>query len=302
MSLEAEVFEQAKKRAGRRGFLFAVILALIILVILLTLNRFIEYDKNSPHIARIKIDGPIFDDLKFNRLIYDLGLNPNVKAVIVHINSPGGSVVGAESTYMALSELSKEKPSVSVLGETATSGGYLIAVATDKIISRSNTLTGSIGVILQYPNLSKLLKKIGVDVNTLRSSDLKASLNFFEKPTPKAIEEHKQVINETFLWFKELVAEKRKLSEVNLEKVSQGGVFTGRKAKKLGLVDLIGGEREAIEYLEEKIGFIGIPLVDWASDKESSSIFDLIFRESDISNLGKSFLPDSGFRLYSILF
>ena len=302
MSVEAEVFEQAKKRAGRRGFLFAVILALIILVILLTLNRFVEYDKNSPHIARIKIYGPIFDDLKFNRLIYDLGLNPNVKAVIVHINSPGGSVVGAESTYMALSELSKEKPSVSVLGETATSGGYLIAVATDKIISRSNTLTGSIGVILQYPNLSKLLKKIGVDVNTLRSSDLKASLNFFEKPTPKAIEEHKQVINETFLWFKELVAEKRKLSEVNLEKVSQGGVFTGRKAKKLGLVDLIGGEREAIEYLEEKIGFIGIPLVDWASDKESSSIFDLIFRESDISNLGKSFLPDSGFRLYSILF
>ena len=302
MSLEAEVFEQAKKRAGRRGFLFAVILALIILVILLTLNRFVEYDKNSPHIARIKIDGPIFDDLKFNRLIYDLGLNPNVKAVIVHINSPGGSVVGAESTYVALSQLSKEKPSVSVLGETATSGGYLIAVATDKIISRSNTLTGSIGVILQYPNLSKLLNKIGVDVNTLRSSDLKASLNFFEKPTPKAIEEHRQVINETFLWFKELVAEKRKLSEVNLEKVSQGGVFTGRKAKKLGLVDLIGGEMEAMEYIEEKIGFIGLPLVDWASDKESSSIFDLIFRESDISNLGKSFLPDSGFRLYSILF
>ena len=302
MSLEAEVFEQAKKRAGRRGFLFAVILALIILGLLLTLDRFVEYEKNNPHIARIKIEGPIFDDIKFNRLIYDLGLNPNVKALIVHINSPGGSVVGAESTYVALSQLSKDKPSVSVLGETATSGGYLIAIATDKIISRSNTLTGSIGVILQYPNLSKLLKKIGVDVNTLRSSDLKASLNFFEKPTPKAIEEHKQVINETFLWFKGLVAEKRKLSDVNLEKVSQGGVFTGRKAKKLGLVDLIGGEREAVKYLEGEIGVVGLPLVDWASDEESSSIFDLIFRESDISNLRKSFLSNSGFRLYSILF
>ena len=242
------------------------------------------------------------DDFNFNRLIYDLGLNPNVKALIVHINSPGGSVVGAESIFVALSQLSREKPSVSVLGETATSGGYLIAAATDQIISRSNTLTGSIGVIIQYPNLSKLLKNIGIDVNTLRSSDLKASINLFEQPTPKAIEEHKQVIDETFLWFKGIVAEKRKISDINLEKVSQGGVFTGRKAKKLGLVDLIGGEREGVEYLEEKEDIIGLPLIDWKSSKESSSLFDLIFRQGDISSLGKNFVLNSGFRLYSILF
>ena len=105
--------------------------------------------------------------------------------MIVHINSPGGSVVGAEATFVALSKLSEEKPSVAVLGETATSGGYLIAVAADQIISRSNTLTGSIGVILQYPNLSKLFKNLGIDINTLRSSDLKASINFFEQPTLK---------------------------------------------------------------------------------------------------------------------
>ena len=302
MSLEAEVFEQAKKRARRRGFFLAIALVLIFLFIMLTLNSFIEYEKNGSHIARIKIDGPIIDDIELNRLIYDLSLNPNVKALIVHINSPGGSVVGAESTYVALSQLSKQKPSASVLGETATSGGYLIAIATDKIISRSNTLTGSIGVILQYPNLSKLLKKIGIDVNTLRSSDLKASLNLFERPTPYALEEHKQIINETFLWFKGLVAEKRKLSNVNLEKISKGGVFTGRRAKKLGLVDLIGGEREAVEYLEEKLGVSGLPLVDWVPHKESSSFFDLIFSESDISSLGKNFLSNSSFRLYSILF
>ena len=201
MSIEAEVFELAKKRARRKGFFFALFLIFLVLVSMITLNSFLELDRKSPHIARIKVDGPIFDDFNFNRLIYDLGLNPNVKALIVHINSPGGSVVGAESIFVALSQLSREKPSVSVLGETATSGGYLIAAATDQIISRSNTLTGSIGVIIQYPNLSKLLKNIGIDVNTLRSSDLKASINLFEQPTPKAIEEHKQVIDETFLWF-----------------------------------------------------------------------------------------------------
>ncbi|MFL2793779.1 MAG: signal peptide peptidase SppA [Paracoccaceae bacterium] len=302
MSIEAEVFEQAKKRARRTGFLFALLLIALALITLITLGIVFDYDKKSPHIARIKIDGPIFDDFDLNRLIYKLGLDPNVKAVIVHINSPGGSVVGAEATFVALSKLSEEKPSVAVLGETATSGGYLIAVAADQIISRSNTLTGSIGVILQYPNLSKLLKNIGIDINTLRSSDLKASINFFEKPTPKAIEEHKKVIEETFLWFKELVAERRKLTEINLKKVSQGGVFTGRKAKKLGLVDLIGGEREAVKYLEEKIDIKDVPLVDWDSSKESASLLDLIFRGGNISNLGKSLLSNSGFRLYSILF
>jgi protease-4 len=302
MSIEAEVFEQAKKRARRKGFLFALLLVFLVFLTLIIINSFLELERRGPHIARIKIDGPISDDVNFNRLIYDLGENPNVKALIVHINSPGGSVVGAESMFVALSQLSKEKPSVSVLGETATSGGYLIAVATDQIISRSNTLTGSIGVILQYPNLSKLLKNIGIDINTLRSSDLKASVNLFEKPTPKAIEEHKQLIDETFLWFKDLVAKKRKLSDINLEKVSQGGVFTGRKAKKLGLVDLIGGEREAVKYLEEKIDIKDVPLVDWDSSKESASLLDLIFRGGDISNLGKSLLSNSGFRLYSILF
>ena len=302
MSIEAEVLEQIKKRARRRGFLFALFLVFFALASLVALNSFLEFDKKNPHIARIKIDGPIFDDFSLNGLIYKLALDVNVKAVVIHINSPGGSVVGAESTFEALSHLSKEKPLVSVLGETATSGGYLIAVATDQIISRSNTLTGSIGVILQYPNVSNLLKNIGVDINTLRSSDLKASINPFEQPTPKAIEEHKQVIDETFLWFKELVEKKRKLSDINLEKISSGGVFTGRKAKKLGLVDVIGGEREAVKYLEEKIGVGGLPLVDWVSSKESSSLFDLIFREGEIYNLGKNFLSNSGIRLYSILF
>ena len=302
MSVEAEVFEQAKKRARRKGFLFALFLVFLVFAILTALNGFLDFERKSPHIARIKIHGPIFDDFNLNGLIYDLGLDPNVKAVVVHINSPGGSVVGAESIFVALSQLSQEKPSVSVLGETATSGGYLIAAATDQIISRSNTLTGSIGVILQYPNLSKLLKNIGIDINTLRSSDLKASINLFEQPSAKAIKEHKQIIDETFLWFKELVAEKRKLSAINMKKVSQGGVFTGREAKKLGLVDFIGGEREAVKYLEEKLGIKGLPIVDWVSSKESLSLFDLIFREGDISNLGKNFLSNTGFRLYSILF
>ena len=104
------------------------------------------------------------------------------------------------------------------------------------------------------------------------------------------------------MWFKELVATKRKLSDINLEKVSEGGIFTGRQAKNLGLVDLIGGEREAIKYLEDKLDVRELPLVDWFFRKKSSSLFDLIFREGEISNFGTQFLSNNGLRLYSILF
>ena len=94
MSIEAEVFEQAKKRARRKGFLFALLLVFSIFVTIITLNSFLEFERKSPHIARIKIDGPIFDDISFNRLIYELGLNPNVKALIVHINSQAVQLLG----------------------------------------------------------------------------------------------------------------------------------------------------------------------------------------------------------------
>ena len=84
--------------------------------------------------------------------------------------------------------------------------------------------------------------------------------------------------------------------------MSQGGIFTGRTARNLGLVDLIGGEKEALKYLEEKINIKGLPVIDWVSHKESSTLFDKVFFEGDLTNLGKNFLSNSGFKLYSILF
>ena len=194
MSIEFELFDQAKRRARRRGFFGGVILVLVVVTVLLLANTVSDLKRGDPHIARVKVTGQIHDDNGLQNLFSQLKLNENVKAVIVHINSPGGSVVGSESIYVSLSKLSQIKPSVSVLGETAASGGYLIALATDFIVSRGNTLTGSVGVIVQYPNFSELLERLGVSISTLKSADLKTSFNFFEKPSEKRQRKKKEAV------------------------------------------------------------------------------------------------------------
>jgi protease-4 len=303
MSIEFELFDQAKKRARRRGFLLGILVVIVLLTTFTYASTFWEPKRSSPHIARIKISGPIFDDFALNKLFEKMVENENVRGVILHINSPGGSVVGAESTYVSLSKLSREKPLVSVLGETAASGGYLIALAADFIIARGNTLTGSVGVIVQYPNFSDFLKKVGVSVNTLKSAELKASFNFFEKPTENAIEKHKELVDETFVWFKKLVEKERQLSENELEKVSTGKLFTGRMALRLGLLDQIGGEQEAVEYLtKENLELENLPILDWIKTTDDKSFWKFFDLTQEISNLKSVFLANQGPRLYSILF
>ena len=303
MSIEFELFDQAKRRARRRGFLGGVILVLFVVAVLLLANTVSDLKRSDPHIARVKVVGQIHDSHDLQKLLSRLKLNENVKAVIVHINSPGGSVVGAESIYVSLSKLSKIKPSVSVLGETAASGGYLIALATDFIVSRGNTLTGSVGVIVQYPNFSELLERLGVSISTLKSADLKTSFNFFEKPSEQAIEKHKELVNETFVWFKNLVATERKLSKENLNKVLTGELFTGRMALKIGMLDKIGGEEEAVRYLTSKyVEFDNLPIVDWSIKKDNNSIFNFFEFVQDVSHMKGRFLGDQGPRLYSTLF
>ena len=303
MSIEFELFDQAKRRARRRGFFGGVILVLVVIAVLLVVSNLSDLKRGDPHIARVKVVGQINDDRDFQNLISRLKSNENVKALIVHINSPGGSVVGAESIYVSLSKLSQIKPSVSVLGETAASGGYLIALASDFIVSRGNTLTGSVGVIVQYPNFSELLEKLGVSINTLKSADLKASFNFFEEPTEKAIETHKALVNETFVWFKNLVATERNLSNENLNKVLTGELFTGRMALKIGMLDKIGGEEEAVKYLTNKyLELDNLPIVDWSIKKDNNSIWNFFEFVQDVSHMKARFLGDQGPRLYSTLF
>ena len=216
-----------------------------------------------PHIARLQIGGLITGDKETIKLIDDIAKS-NASAVLVEIDSPGGTTSGSERLYEALRRLSAKKPTVAVVGSLAASGAYIAAIGTDHIVSEGNSLVGSIGVLFQFPNVAGALDKIGVKVETIKSSPLKASPNGFEATTPEAKAAIDALVVDSYAWFKGLVKDRRHLDDASLASVDDGRVFTGRQGLGLRLVDALGEERDAIAYLETSRGVSkSLPVVDW---------------------------------------
>ena len=206
----------------------------------------------ADHIASIRIDDVIMDDLDRVRKLEKIEDNDNIKALIVNINSPGGSVVGSEMLYNSLRRISKEKPVVVIMGSVAASGGYLAALGGDYIIAHNGTLTGSIGVIMQSAEVTELAEMVGVKFHNFKSNELKAAPNPMEKLTPEVKEVTMESINEVYDFFTEIVAERRKLDLDYVRKIADGRVYSGRRAHALKLIDAIGNEDTALKWLREK--------------------------------------------------
>lgn len=216
-----------------------------------------------PHVARLSISGIITGDRETIKLIDELGKS-HASGVVVEIDSPGGTTAGAERIYGALRRLSKKKPTVAVVRTLAASGGYIAAIGADHIVAEGNSLVGSIGVLFQFPNVSGALDKIGVKVETIKSSPLKASPNGLEPTTPEAKAAIDALVVDSYAWFKGLVKERRKLDDKALAAVDDGRVFTGRQSVGLHLIDGLGEERDAIAWLEKDRGVAkGLPVLDW---------------------------------------
>src|SRR5258708_18967505 len=203
---------------------------------------------SSGSIARVNIEGLIRSDNDRVEALERLGKS-NAAAVIVHINSPGGTTAGSEQLYDALIRLKAKKPLVVVVEGLAASGGYITAIAADYIVAQQSSLVGSIGVLFQFPNFSELLKTVGVKVEEIKSSPLKAAPNGFEPTSPEARAAIDALVKDSYAWFRGLVKERRGMDDALLEKVADGRVFTGRQAVELKLVDALGDEKTAVEWL-----------------------------------------------------
>lgn len=245
----------AARRSLRRKLTFWRAASLAIIALSIITGALIMADDKgraafTDHVARVRIDGLITGDARTLKLIAELKEDRHVKAVILRINSPGGTTAGSEALYEGLKDLAAEKPLVAVMDTVAASGGYIAALPADRIIARGNTITGSIGVIFQMPEFSKLMELAGIHVETIKSGELKAEPSPYAPASPKARELSQAMVADGFKWFSGLVAERRKLSAANMELISDGRVFTGRQALEVGLIDALGGEKEATAWLK----------------------------------------------------
>ncbi|QQN64324.1 signal peptide peptidase SppA [Bradyrhizobium diazoefficiens] len=204
-------------------------------------------------IARVQIEGLIRTDSERTRALERLE-NSQAAAVIVHINSPGGTTAGSEQLYDSLTRLKAKKPLVVVVEGLAASGGYITAIASDHIIAQQSSLVGSIGVLFQFPNVSELLKTVGVKVEEVKSTPLKAAPNGYEPTSPEARAALDALVKDSYAWFKDLVKQRRGMDDTQLAKVVDGRVFTGRQAIDLKLIDQLGDEKTAVTWLEEQKG------------------------------------------------
>ena len=245
----------------------------------------------SPHIARLAIEGIITGDRETLKLIQKIEDSKGAEAVLITIDSPGGTTSGAERLYDALRHLSAKKPTVAVVGTMAASGGYIAALGADRIVALGNALVGSIGVLVQYPNFAKLLDTIGVKVEDVKSSPLKASPNGFEPTSPEARAALAALVSDSFTWFKSLVKERRGMSDEQLQSVDDGRIFTGRQGIDLHLVDNLGGEREAIAWLQQEKNIPkDLPVRDWKQERTLERLGILSFSARAAQFLGLSSL------------
>jgi protease-4 len=250
MSIDADWLVD-RRRLKRRLMWWRIVAVIgVVVAVVAAVGRFGGFVERA-HVARIDIDGLIADDTERDEALSDIAEHRAAKALIVRINSPGGTVVGGEALYRRLRQVGEKKPVVAVMGELATSAAYMTAMGSDYIFAHDGTLTGSIGVILQTADLTGLLEKLGIKPETVKSSPLKAQPNPLEPFTAEAREATRKVIGSVYEMFVSMVEERRNLSRERVKAVADGSVFTGRQAKANGLVDALGGEREARAWLEQ---------------------------------------------------
>lgn len=273
MSTPTDYFVDRRRLRRKLGWWrLAALLALGVagLVAVVRLGGADSANKLTPHIARLELQGLITGDDDTVDLIKQIGASSQAKAVLVEIESPGGTTTGSERLYEELRRVAEKKPVVAVVGTLAASGAYIAALAADTIVARGNSLVGSIGVLFQYPNVTKLLNNWGVEVETIKSSPLKAAPNGLEPTSPAAREAVASLVADSYVWFKDLVKQRRDLDDAQLEKVSDGRIFTARQGMPLKLVDLIGGQHEAIDWLVANKGIAkDLPVREW---KKKSSL------------------------------
>ena len=257
------------RRRLKRGVAIWRALAIVALVAAILVGTAPFIFENGERVARLWVSGLIEDSPRRDSVIADLRDDGAVKAVVLRLDSAGGTAVGGEALYLSLRSLSEKKPVVAVLGTTATSAAYMVALAADRVLARETSITGSIGVLFQTAEFTALLEEIGVRAEAIRSGSLKSKPTIYEQLDDPTRQVMRSVVDDTYELFLRLLMERRSLDRETALTLADGRVFTGRQAVQAGLVDAIGGEGEARAWLAEAHGVPEtIPAADVVTGEE----------------------------------
>jgi protease-4 len=252
-----------RRRLKRRLIFWRIVGVLAVIAALSSTFGHFDFGGNKEQIARLKIDGIIVNDPFRNKAIDRISKDDDVKALILFINSPGGTFTGGENLYHGIRKFAEKKPVVALMGGTAASAAYMIALAADHIIAGNGTITGSIGVILQTANFTKLLDKIGIKSIIIKSGPMKAQPNPMEPLSSEARAVTTSIIRDLFDIFVGMVIDRRNMDKATAYKLADGRIYSGRQALSNGLIDALGREADAVKWLndEHKISD-KLPIVD----------------------------------------
>ncbi|MEY4794526.1 MAG: signal peptide peptidase SppA [Pseudomonadota bacterium] len=250
MSLEADLLAE-RRRLSRRVSLWRTLAVLGVIAALAVI--FGRGDMgglaSGEHVLRLRIEGVITEDRRLLEVIEEARTDSSARAMLLVIDSPGGSMAGGEALHGALKRFAEKKPIVALMGGTAASAGYMIAMPAQHVLAREATVTGSIGVLLQSFDISELMARLGVRPDILATGPFKAQPNPFQPLTDQGRAEMMRVLEDLHGQFIAMVVAGRRMDEARVRPLADGRVFTGRQALGLGLIDAIGGEAEARAWL-----------------------------------------------------
>ncbi len=287
-----DYFKKKRKQIFIGIIFFISFLMIVYFIQIITSNK-------SGFVAKINIDNIILENDELLR-DFDLLENDNrLQGLLVSINSPGGTVVSSQQLYNRIKNISKNVPVVISMKEIAASGGYMVSLAGNKIFCYDGTLTGSVGVILQSVNIEKLLNNFGIDPLVIKSGNLKAVPNPLESFESEGEEHIKEIINNMHKNFIQLVNSERKITPENMKIISDGRIFTGIEAKKVNLIDEIGTEQDALNWLKKEAGIKGeLNLINYSKKEKISSLFNFSFLDRVYNKI--SFYPSGLYAIWSI--
>jgi protease-4 len=270
MSLETDLLLD-RRRLKRRLFFWRSFAVLAVLAVVVVALRGSNPWFIGSHVARLTVSGIITADRKLDREVAKLADDARAKALLVLVDSPGGSVAGGQALHDAIARVAAKKPVVVVMGGTAASAGYMISVPAARIFAQESTLTGSIGVLLETGDVSGLLKLVGISVEPIVSGPLKDQPSYVKPLSSEGRQVLQGLVMDMYDQFVDMVAQGRHMDAARVRELADGRPYTGRQALKLGLVDAFGGEQDARQWLAQAKGISAdLPVEDVSSGSYAS--------------------------------